>query len=242
MANISHELRTPMNGIIGMTDLLLLTNLDDEQKDYACTVRDSAGGLMVVISDILDFSRLEAGKLALTPAPFDLRSTVGDIVRLLAAQAASKHLKLTFDYSPAVNPRVIGDAVRVRQILTNLIGNALKFTEKGDIEVRVERLHSLAVNGVRLVVKDTGIGIPTEKLDVVFERFTQVEGHLSRRFGGLGLGLAIVKELVEMMGGSIAVESRVGVGSTFYLDLPLEPVPGETEPVEVLVAKDAPLW
>ena len=242
MANISHELRTPMNGIMGMTELLLMTNLDDEQKDYACTVRDSADGLMVVISDILDFSRLESGKLALAPAPFDLRRTVGDIVRLLSAQAAAKHLNLTYDYSPAVNPRVVGDAVRIRQVLTNLAGNALKFTNKGDIEVRVERLRAAAGNWVRLVVKDTGIGIPADKVDAVFERFTQVEGHLSRRYGGLGLGLAIVKELVEMMGGSIAVESRVGAGSTFYVDLPLEPAPSDTETIEVLVAKEVRSW
>ena len=239
MANISHELRTPMNGIIGMTELLLMTQLDEEQKDYAATVRDSADGLMVVISDILDFSRLEAGKVALAPTPFDLRRTVSDIVRLLSAQAAAKHLKLTLDYSAALNARVVGDAVRIRQVLTNLIGNALKFTHKGEIEIRVERA---APGRVRLVVRDTGIGIPQEKLGVIFDRFTQVEGHMSRRYGGLGLGLAIVKELVEMMGGEIAVESRLGAGSTFAVELPLENAPSDTETVEVLVAKEAHPW
>jgi signal transduction histidine kinase len=239
MANTSHELRTPMNGIMGMTELLLMTDLNDEQRDYASTVRDSADGLMVVISDILDFSRLESGKLALTPEPFDLRRTVGDIVRLLSAQGAAKHLNLKFDYSPAVNPRVVGDAVRIRQILTNLVGNALKFTHRGDIEVRVEPHRGSPGNWVRLVVKDAGIGIPADKLAIIFERFTQVEGHMSRRFGGLGLGLAIVKDLVHMMGGRIGVESHMGVGSTFFVDLPLEPVPGDDEMAGVLVAKEA---
>jgi signal transduction histidine kinase len=237
MANTSHELRTPMNGIIGMTDVLLATNLDDEQKDYASTVRDSAGGLMAVISDILDFSRLESRRLAMAPVPFGLRRTVRDIVRLLSAQAAAKHLNLKFDYSPAVSPRVVGDVVRIRQILTNLAGNALKFTDKGEIEIRVEPHRGAPGHWVRLVVKDTGIGIPADKLDAIFDRFTQVEGHLSRRFGGLGLGLAIVKELVDAMGGEISVESRLGVGSTFCVDLPLEPAPGDTDTGEVLVAE-----
>jgi signal transduction histidine kinase len=236
MANISHELRTPMNGIIGMTELLLMTDLNEEQKDYAATVRDSADGLMVVISDILDFSRLESGKIVLSPASFDLRRTVSDIVRLLSAQAAAKHLRLALEYSPTVNARVIGDAVRIRQVLTNLIGNALKFTQKGEIEVRVER--GSAPGRVRMAVRDTGIGIPAEKLGIIFERFTQVEGHMSRRYGGLGLGLAIVKELVEIMGGAVSVESRLGAGSTFTIELPLANAPSDTETVEVLVARE----
>jgi signal transduction histidine kinase len=223
MANASHELRTPMNGIIGMTDLLLLTDLDDEQRDYAGTIRDSADGLMVILGDILDFSRLENGAMTLHPAPFDVRETVHEIVRLLSAQAAVKHLSIRARYPDGAPSRLIGDVVRLRQILTILTGNAIKFTSRGEVELAVEAIATVAGrNEVCLAVADTGIGIPPDKLGVIFDSFTQLEGHLTRRFGGLGLGLAIVKRLVELMGGGIQVESRPGEGSVFRVRLPFE--------------------
>jgi signal transduction histidine kinase len=222
MHNASHELRTPMNGIIGMTDLLLMTDLTEEQRDYASTARDSADGLMVIIRDILDFSRLENGAMTLRLDPFDLRQAIQEITRLLAAQAAVKHLSLKDRYPEDVPTRFIGDVVRIRQILTILVGNAIKFTPYGSVQVAVEVFDAPAGGAEAcLSVSDTGIGIPADKLDLIFESFTQVEGHLTRRFGGLGLGLAIVQRLVAMLGGRIAVESHVGEGSTFRVTLPM---------------------
>ncbi|SPE29181.1 putative Histidine kinase [Candidatus Sulfopaludibacter sp. SbA3] len=219
MSVASHELRTPMNGVIGMTDLLLLTDLDEEQRDYACTVRDSADGLMVVIKDILDFSQLENGTMMLHPAPFDLRQTIQEVTQLMIAQAAMKHLSLHTRYPEGVPTRFMGDVVRVRQIVTILAGNAVKFTPEGQVEVAVGMAEDS--DEVQLSVTDTGIGIPADKLEMIFESFTQVDGRLSRRFGGMGLGLAIVRKLVEMMGGRIVVESLLGQGSTFRVSLPL---------------------
>jgi signal transduction histidine kinase len=221
LTTISHELRTPMNGVIGLTDLLLDTRLDKEQREWAATVRDSANSLLVIINDILDFSRLEAGRLMLTPAPFDLREATEEIVALLSAQASFKRLNLALHYSLSTPAALVGDAVRVRQILTNLVGNAIKFTDRGRIDIRVEcRERTSSCATVHLSVKDTGIGIAPEKLDLIFEKFTQADGSMTRRFGGTGLGLTITKQLVELMGGAIGVESRVGVGSTFWVTLP----------------------
>ncbi|HEV3332567.1 MAG TPA: ATP-binding protein [Bryobacteraceae bacterium] len=222
MANISHELRTPMNGIIGMSDLLLLTKLDEDQLDYASTVRGSAQALMVIICDILDFARLEAGKMVLTPEPFDLSQAVDAIAELLSAEAAAKHLRILRQYSAGAPTRFIGDVVRIRQVLTNLVGNAIKFTHQGQISIRVTCLEQTAQEAsMYLAIEDTGIGIAPDKINLIFERFTQIDSQTSRRYGGTGLGLTIVKQLVEVMGGLVGVESRPGEGSVFWVNLTL---------------------
>ncbi len=241
MANISHELRTPMNGIIGMSDLLLLTELDQDQLDYATTVRGSAQALMVIISDILDFARLEAGKMVLNPAPFDMSQTIDEIAELLSAEASAKHLRILRQYPAGTPAHFIGDVVRIRQVLTNLVGNAIKFTHEGQIHIRVKCLeHTAQEASIHLEVEDTGIGIPSDKIDLIFERFTQIEGQLSRRYGGTGLGLTIVKQLVEVMGGTVGVESRLGHGSLLWINLKLRIDPDHSqETTDVLTASEA---
>ena len=237
MANISHELRTPMNGIMGLTEVLLLTELDEEQLDYATTVRDSADSLMSLINEILDFSRLDAGKMVLNPAPFDLRSTVNEVIALLSTQAAAKNLRMSVQFVDDPPCTLVGDEGRIRQVVTNLLGNAIKFTHEGRIDVRLECLERKGDHAtIRLAVTDTGIGIAADKLDLIFEKFTQADGSMTRRYGGTGLGLTIVKQLIEMMGGVVGVESREGEGSTFWVRvaLPVD-VPARTpESVEAM--------
>jgi len=222
LANMCHELRTPMNGILGTLALLSETELTPEQARFVDTCRRSGAGLTRLLEHMLEFARLEIGSIPIVAAPIDLSALFDDVVRTTRADALRRGLELNGHFGAEVPCWVMGDALALGQVVANLVGNAIKFTERGyvDLVVAAEETSAEAVV-LRVVVRDSGIGIPADQLDAIFQRFSQVESTMTRRFGGTGLGLAICRELVERMGGRIAVESEVGIGSTFTVTLPL---------------------
>jgi PAS domain S-box-containing protein len=246
LANVSHEVRTPLHHVLGMTELALGTRLDEEQRDYLETTRTAAEGLLAVLNDVLDFSRLEAGRLALESGPFRLRGLVGDAMGLMAARAGEKGLALTWEAAADAPDELVGDANRLRQVLLALVGNAIKFTASGEVAVAVGVIsdqssvitdqssgggsplitdHSSLIT-LSFEVRDTGIGIPADKQQAVFEPFVQADGSMTRKQGGTGLGLSIARSLVELMGGRLGVTSEVGKGSEFHFTVSLSPAPG----------------
>lgn len=222
LANMSHEIRTPMNGIIGMADLALDASTEAERQDYIKVVKSSAESLLGIINDILDFSKIEANKLMLESVPFKLHQVVSDTLKTLASRAQQKGIDLQCQIAANVPASVVGDPTRLRQVLINLVGNAIKFTEHGEIKVELD-LESISTTSAKLkvVVQDTGIGIPADKLDSIFESFSQADASTTRQYGGTGLGLSISSRLVELMGGEMSVESQVGQGSRFQFSLVL---------------------
>ena len=230
LANISHELRTPLNGVIGMTDLLMATPLNSQQRKYAQTTKFSGTSLLELLNEVLDFSKIEAGMLEVEKIPFDLHATVEPVIELMAHKCKEKSLEMAYFADPGVPPRLVGDPGRIRQVITNLLTNAIKFTARGKVVVRIglaEQVdHTATLN---FTVEDTGIGIPDSRFNRLFQAFSQVDASITRKYGGSGLGLVICKKLCELMGGTIGFESEVGRGSTFWFSIPFEVIESSAE-------------
>lgn len=223
LANMSHEIRTPMNGIMGMTELTLATNCTDEQREYLELVKTSADNLLIVINDILDFSKIEAGKLELEEIDFDLRDMMSKTMKLLALRKKDKGIEMILDIDENIPKVIVGDPGRLRQVIINIVGNAIKFTEKGEIALRAKL--NRTENGKSVIdftISDTGIGIPQDKLKSIFEPFTQADGSTTRKFGGTGLGLTITRKLISLMKGDVYVTSELGKGSQFHFNSEFE--------------------